>query len=72
MSNMVITMRLLKVFLAQHGVMSMADSVQKGTPTSKIFKNDSLLAGWYQSRLSRMIAMGILKRFSGTVPYDVT
>ena len=50
----------------------MANSVQKGTTTAKIFKNESVLSGWYQSCLSQMIAKGILKISSGTFPHDVT
>ena len=51
--------------------MAMDNCMQKGTTTDQRFKNDLVLAGWYQSWISIMIAKGILKIFSGTVPHDV-
>ena len=52
--------------------MAIANSIHNGTPTSNIFKNESVLSLWYQAWLSQIISKGILKNSSGTIPYDVT
>ena len=43
--------------------------MHKGTTTAKRFNNASVLVGWYQACLSRMISKVILKIYSGTVPH---
>ena len=72
MAYAVFVIQLLKACVTLHDVMAMAISMQKGTHTSKRFKNESVSAGWYQSWLSQMIEKGTLKRSSGAVPYAVT
>ena len=52
MVNTVVVMRLLKASVTHHDVMAMDNSIQKGTPTAKIFKNKSVTAGLYQNWLS--------------------
>ena len=72
MVNASVAIQLLKACVTRHEVMTMANYMQKVTPTSKIFKNDSLLSGWYQYWISRMIEKVIIKISSGTIPHDVT
>ena len=72
MSNTVVTLQSIKACVTRHDVMAIANYMQKGTTTAKIFKNDSVTAGWYQNWISLMIAMGIIKNSSGTIPHDVT
>ena len=62
----------IKACVNCHNGMGMSNYMQKGTPTAKIFKNESVLLGWYQSWIPQMIAKGILKFSSETIPHDVT
>ena len=50
--NAVVAMRFLKASFTRHGVTYMVNFIQKGTPTAKIFNNESVLAGFYQVWLS--------------------
>ena len=52
--------------------MAMANYMHKGTTTAKIFKIESVSAGWYQVWLSQNIAKVIIKISSGTVTHDMT
>ena len=72
MANTAVVMQSLKARVTCHNVMAIDNSIQKGTPTANIFKNESVSEGWYQSWLSWMIAKGIRKSSSGTVLHDVT
>ena len=72
MDNTVFAMRSLKARVTRRNIMAIDNSIQKETATAKIFKNESVSAGWYQARLSRMIAKGIINSSSGTVTHDVT
>ena len=72
MTNVVVAMQSLKARVTCNVVVAMDNSIQKGTPTAKRFKNESVSSGWYQAGISRMIAKGILKSSSGTVPHDMT
>ena len=72
MENEVVAMKSLKANVTCNGIMAMDNYMQKGTPTSKIFKNDSVLSGWYQYWISRMIEKVIIKISSGTITHDVT
>ena len=69
MVNASVAIQLLKACVTRHEVMTMANYMQKVTPTSKIFKNESVFSGWYQACLSKIIAKGILKISSGNVPH---
>ena len=71
-TNAVVVMESYEAHATNREIMSMANYMQKGTPTSKIFNNESVLSGWYKDWLSQMIAKGILKISSGTVSHDVT
>ena len=71
MANATVAMQLFKARVTCHGVMAMANSVQKGTPIAKIFKNESVSSGWYQYWISLMIAKGVIKIYSGTIPNDL-
>ena len=51
MANTVVVMRWLKACVTRHNVVAEDNSMQKGTPTAKIFNNDSVLSGWYQNWL---------------------
>ena len=72
MANVVVMMQSLKACVTCYVVMDMDNSMQKGPPDTKIFKNDSVSTRWCQAWFSRMIAKVILKSCSGTVPHDVT
>ena len=71
MANVVVAMWLLNARVDRHNVVDMDNYMHKVTPTVKIFNNESVLSGWYQSWLSQIIAKGILKISSQTVPHDV-
>ena len=71
-ANAVVAMQLLKAHVTHNSVIAMANSMQKGTTTSKIFNNESVSARWYQAWISQMIAKEIIKISSGTVPHDAT
>ena len=53
-------------------IIAVSNSMQKGTPTAKIFNNEPVSAGWYQAWLSQMIANIIPKISSGSIPHDMT
>ena len=72
MAKAIVAMQLIKARVTCHDVMDMDNSMQKGTPTAKRFKNESVSEGWHQYQISRMIAKGIIKISSGTVTHDVT
>ena len=72
MFNTVVVIKLLKACVTRHNVMDISNFMHKGNTTAKRFHNESVLAGWYQAWLSQMIENGILKRYSGTVPHEVT
>ena len=72
MANVVVAVRLIRACVTRHGFMAMDNSIQKGNPTEKRCKNESVLEGWYQAWISQMIAKGFLKISSGTVPHDMT
>ena len=71
MTNAVVAMPSLKGHVTCHNAMAMDNSMHKRTTTAKIFKNESVTPGWYQSWLSQMIAKGIIKSSSETVPHGV-
>ena len=52
MANAVVAMRSIKACVTRHDVISMANSMQKGTPTAKRFNSESITAGSYQALLS--------------------
>ena len=59
-ANTFVAMRLLRERVTCHKDMYMSNSMQKVTTNANIFKNESVLAGWYQAWISRMIEKGIL------------
>ena len=52
MTNTVVAMQPLKAHVTRNNFMDMDNYKQKGTPTEKIFKNESVSIGWYQAWIS--------------------
>ena len=59
-ANTFVAMRFLRERVTCHNAMYMSNSMQKVTTNANIFKNESVLAGWYQARLSKMIPKVVL------------
>ena len=55
MPKMVDVMSYIKEHVTCHDCMVVASSIHKGTPNAKRFKNNSVLSGWYQAWISRII-----------------
>ena len=72
MANIVIAMKLIKARFILQIIMAMDNYIQKGSPTDKIFNNESVSLGGYQSWISQMRARVILKISSGTALRDAT
>ena len=55
MPKMVDVMSYIKEHVTCHDCMVVASSIHKGTPNAKRFNNNSVLSGWYQAWISRII-----------------
>ena len=55
MPNTVGVMSYIKEGVTCHDRMVVASSIHKGTPNAKRFNNNSVLSGWYQAWISRII-----------------